>query len=171
MREKGRATGVVLSPLVCPAEPFNGRGAPGLKPGYLRQWRFWECSGLRSEATVDGHRSLLLEGLMGPLEVVVLEPRADARMRHPYVVVRVEVDLLVLQRSPETLNEDVVHAAPFPVHADLDPGGLQYRSEIAVSELRALVAVEDRRRSMVPKGLLQRLNAKAGWTKPPTAAV
>ena len=42
-----------------------------------------------------------------------------------HAVVGVQVDLLVLERAPEPLDEHVVEAAALAVHADRDPAVAQ----------------------------------------------
>src|SRR5215218_9721138 len=60
-------------------------------------------------------------------------------------VVSSEVDLLVLDRSPEPLNEDVVAPGTLAVHADGDPVPGQRTGEGLAGELAALIGVEDLR--------------------------
>jgi hypothetical protein len=55
-----------------------------------------------------------------------------------YIVVRVQVHLLVLQGSPQPLDQDVVAPAAPAVHADLDPALEEHRREFLGAELRAL---------------------------------
>jgi hypothetical protein len=42
----------------------------------------------------------------------------------------VQIDLLVFQAAPQPLDEDVVHAAAFPIHADRDAGSLEHAGEV-----------------------------------------
>src|SRR3990172_150048 len=58
-------------------------------------------------------------------------------------VVRVQVDLLVLEGAPEPLDEDVVAPAAPAVHADPDAVLEQEPGERRAGKLRALVGVED----------------------------
>ena len=62
------------------------------------------------------------------------------------------MDLLVLKRSPQTLDEDIVHAPALAVHADRDLGVKQHGGERFAGELCPLVCVED----LGPAGLLVR---------------
>ena len=82
---------------------------------------------------------------MGPLLVVEPEPVADARSRLRHQLVVPQVDLFVLQRTPQPFHEDVVETTPSPVHANRDALRLQLADEFLTRELRALVAVEDLR--------------------------
>lgn len=55
-----------------------------------------------------------------------------AGQRLPYLgngVVAVQVNLLVLDRFPETLDEDVVSSAPLAIHADLNAVLLKQANE------------------------------------------
>src|SRR5690606_8656590 len=87
--------------------------------------------------------SLVAERLLWPLEVVELEVALDAASRFARRVVGVQVHLLVLQRAPQPLDEDVVDAAALAVHADLHAAPQQGPGEGVGRELRALVGVED----------------------------
>jgi hypothetical protein len=50
--------------------------------------------------------------------------------------------MLVLYRSPEPFNEDVVHPSSFAIHADRNVVGLQEAGELLTGELTALVGVK-----------------------------
>jgi hypothetical protein len=56
-----------------------------------------------------------------------------------------EIDLLVLDRAPEALDEDVVEGAAATVHADCDPACCETAGELGARELAPLVRVEDLR--------------------------
>lgn len=57
--------------------------------------------------------------------------------------VSAQIDLLVFERSPEALDEDVVSPAAFSVHAQLDRVVVSDQfHEVAVGELGALIGVE-----------------------------
>src|SRR5690606_21517229 len=61
-----------------------------------------------------------------PVVVVVLDVAADSFPGDVQVVVGVQVDVLVLQAPPESLDEDVVPPTALAVHADPDVPGLQH---------------------------------------------
>ena len=69
----------------------------------------------------------------------------DRRPSLRYAVVGAQIDLLVFDRSPQPLDEDVVALGALAVHADGDAGGHQYAREIKAGELAALVRIEDLR--------------------------
>jgi hypothetical protein len=77
------------------------------------------------------------------------------RSRYPcglgYVSVVVQVDLLAFDRSPQALDEDVVHESAPTVHADFHALVQQHGREIAIGKLRPLVGVEDLRQAEVRK--------------------
>src|SRR3954466_7057699 len=75
-------------------------------------------------------------------------------------VVSSEVDLLVLDRSPEPLDEDVVAPGTLAVHADGDPVPGQHTGEGPAGELAALIGVEDLRPAVAGQRLFQRLDAE-----------
>src|SRR5688572_2597243 len=75
-------------------------------------------------------------------------------------VVSSEVDLLVLDRSPEPLDEDVVAPGTLAVHADGDPISGQRTGESLAGELAALIGVEDLWPAVAGQGLFQRLDAE-----------
>ena len=70
---------------------------------------------------------------MGPLGVVEVDPFADNPFGLEAIRQFVEVNRLVFERPPESLDEDVVHAAAPAVHGDRD---LQV-SEYATCEAEA----------------------------------
>jgi len=52
------------------------------------------------------------------------------------------IDVLVLDRAPETLDEDIVVGTASSIHTDADASGSQNRCECLRRELTALVRVE-----------------------------
>src|SRR6266849_2833468 len=111
-------------------------------------------------ALVDRHRRLVVQSLVRPTFPVIVEPAPDALLGFCPIFVRLQVHLLVFERPPKPLHEDVVHAAPLPIHADLHAVSLEHIGEVGSGELGSLVAVEDGRSSVSVKRLLQRLDAK-----------
>src|SRR3990172_9567110 len=71
-----------------------------------------------------------------------------------------EVDVLVLHRPPQPLDEDVVVTAALPIHADAHACCFQHAREGLAGELRALVRVEDLWAAVAGQGLLQGLHAE-----------
>ena len=99
---------------------------------------------------------------MGPLGVVKLDPLADDPLGPEAVGQLVQVDRLVLERPPEALDEDVVHAAAPAVHGDGDIRVLERAGEVAAGELAALVGVEDLRPAVSGQRLGQGLDTEPG---------
>src|SRR5262245_20525107 len=93
---------------------------------------------------------------MQPLPIIELKISAQARDRLRYGFVITDVDVFILDASPEPLNEDVVQRPPSPVHADGDLALFENPGERAAGELRTLISVEDLR-----PGYLQRLIQRA----------
>ncbi len=122
--------------------------------------RHCDPSGYRDElvgprAEVDLVRRLIVEGLMQPPAIVGIEVRRELPLRFAAVTVRVQIDLLVLDRPLQPLDEYVVHPATFAVHADAAAGALQPIEPVLGSVLRALVAVENLRSPEACKCLFQ----------------
>src|SRR5439155_17324552 len=107
-------------------------------------------------------RRAVAEALVLALLVVEAEPGANTGLRLGNVGISVQVDLLVLEAAPQPLDEDVVHAAALPIHADRDTASLEHAGELAAGELAALVRVEDLGIAVVRQGLLQGLDAEVG---------
>src|SRR5271157_1540365 len=99
---------------------------------------------------------------MRALTIEKVEIPAQRRARLGDGVVGLEVDLLVLHRSPEPLDEHVVAPSALAVHADGDPVLLEDAGERLAGELAALVAVENLGLAVFAEGLLERLDAEAG---------
>ena len=73
-------------------------------------------------------------------------------------VVGVEVNMLILDRSPKSFDKHVVHPSAFTIHADLNAVGLQDAGEGIACELTALIGVEYLGQLLAfPYGVFQRL--------------
>ena len=82
-----------------------------------------------------------LVGRLGPqarmraLAVVELEVAADFGSRFGDRLVGVQIDMLVFERAPQPLDEDIVGPATLAIHADLDafffePSGEGFAAEL-----------------------------------------
>src|SRR5450432_4259126 len=91
---------------------------------------------------------------------IEIPPERGSRFRH--AVVGPQIDLLIFDRAPKPLDEDVVPPCAFAVHADLDVLGREHAGEGGSRELRALIGVEDFGPAMGRQSLLQRLDAEGG---------
>ncbi len=94
---------------------------------------------------------------MRPALVVEIDVTSDAAPRFGDAVIRVQVDCLVLDRLPESLDEYVVTPASFAIHADRDPVSLQQIREITARELAPLIGIEDLGTPVLGQGLLHGL--------------
>ena len=74
---------------------------------------------------------------MWPLGVVEAEVGVQVGLGLPAVGVGLQVNLLILDRPPQSFHEYVVAVAPLSVHADLNPVLLQEPVEGLVGELPA----------------------------------
>src|SRR5215212_8657625 len=97
---------------------------------------------------------------MGPASIVEGQVPADRGASLADRVIGPEIDLLVLDRPPEPLDEDVVAPGTLAVHADGDAGLVQHAGEVVAGELRALIGVEDLRPAVAGQRLFQRLDAE-----------
>jgi len=73
-----------------------------------------------------------------------------------------QVNALPFHRTPQTLDEDVVHPPAFTIHGEGDAGVFERVCEILASELRSLVRVEDFRHPVTIHGLFQSSYAEVG---------
>src|SRR5258705_995290 len=99
---------------------------------------------------------------MGASAIVEIEIPPDRAAGVRQAVVGAKIDLLVLDRTPQALDEDVVPPRALAVHADLDVVRRQRASERRTRELRALIRIEDLRLAVLGQSLLQRLDAEGG---------
>src|SRR3954463_4313692 len=118
------------------------------------------CHGLRQPIEVGLVRRLPVKAGVGSPSIVEGQIPADRGPGLADRVVGPEVDLLVLDRSPEPLDEDVVAPGALAVHADGDAGLAQHAGEVVAGELAARVGVEDLGAAMAGEGFLQRLDAE-----------
>ncbi len=111
----------------------------------------------RVAPTIDLLRRSSIEHRVRPLGVVVVDPTADPGPRFGGGLEGLEIDALVLQRAPQSLDENVVHPASLAVHGDPHAGVLQDLREGQAGELAALIGVADRQ--LDHRSLRQQLEA------------
>jgi len=70
-----------------------------------------------------------------------------------------EIDIFILDCPPQSFREDVVHASPSSIHADLHVMAENQCGQIAARELHALIRVPDIRSSHV-ECVRERINAE-----------
>jgi len=115
--------------------------------------------GLRGQFHGVVLRGPVAQGLVGAVVGVVVEVCLQSCIAIGSAGVTLEVDLLVLHRSPQPLDHHVVDRAAFPVHTDLDRLSEQPTRELLARELRSLVGVEDLRTTMT-QGLFEGFHAE-----------
>jgi hypothetical protein len=77
-------------------------------------------------------------------------------------IVRPQIQLFVLDRSPETLDENVVAPRALAVHADRDPVFLEEVGEESIGELATLIGVEDCWHAELRDRFLDGIDAEVG---------
>src|ERR1700756_3822917 len=88
--------------------------------------------------------------------VVKLEPRGDADVRLAAVSIALQVDVLVFEGAPQSLDEHVVHPSAAAVHRDAHTGGRQRGGEGGTGKLTALGGIEDLWSAKARERLLKR---------------
>ncbi len=79
---------------------------------------------------------------MWAVEVIESDPFCDAGTSLLDVLVCSQIDLFVLQTSPQAFDENVVQEAALAVHADCHLSVLKDFGEVIAGELRTLIGVE-----------------------------
>src|ERR1035441_1646235 len=103
--------------------------------------------------------------------VVELDVARDLASGFANRLVGVQVDVLVFERTPEALDEDVVAPAALAVHADLDAFFFEPPGEGFAGELTALIGVEDLGPAVLAQSLVQCFDAERsvhGDRQPPS---
>src|SRR5947209_13127929 len=105
------------------------------------------CAGFDCDRTLAPyrHRRAVAQRLVRARLVVESDPFADTGFGLAAVAVALEIDVFVLERPPQPLDEHVVDPAAAPVHRDLYAGLSERASEGGAGELAALIGVEDLR--------------------------
>ena len=75
---------------------------------------------------------------MRPRGVIEVEPLGNGPLGGEAIGELVQVDGLVLERTPEALDEDVVHATALPFHGGGDASALEGGGELKAGELSVL---------------------------------
>ncbi len=66
------------------------------------------------------------------------KPSLALRNRH----IALQIDIIVLDCSPETLNEDIVKGTAFTIHADSNAMGFENACKFTARELASLIRIE-----------------------------
>src|ERR1035438_2390710 len=100
---------------------LNPRGSGTASPTSTMLRSLWIVRSLwSSPSQIDRRRRLVGEALVRPFLVVESEILFDPGPCFRHRLVGFQVHLLVFERSPQPLDENVVHAASPSVHADAD---------------------------------------------------
>lgn len=92
---------------------------------------------------VDHGGRLAAMGGVGPQVVVEGDPASDARFCLRSGFPGVQIEIFILQRPPETFNEDVVEVSGFAIHRDLGLGPLQPVGLVVALPLNPRRGVQD----------------------------
>ena len=104
-------------------------------------------------------------GSVGALVVVEADPAPDADPSLRSGFPGVQIDAFILQGPPQTLDEDVVDAAPFAIHRDPGADPFQPVGPGEGRELRPLIGVHDLGRAELVDRLVQRLDAEVSFQR------
>ena len=96
---------------------------------------------------------------MTPAVVVILDVIPDSLPQKRHIVLRVDVDVLRLDGTPEAFYPDIVLASSMSVHTDFDTQFLASRQPQVARILATLVGVDDLRCAMGFHGPTEHLNA------------
>jgi len=108
---------------------------------------------------------------MRSVGIVASEVTADCAAGLGNTFVGAEIDLLVLDASPQSLDEDVVAPRSFAVHADGDARVENNVGEAGAGELAALIRIENLRSAVAGQSFLECLDAELrfhGDRQPPS---
>jgi len=97
---------------------------------------------------------------MGSLLVVMLNPVTQSLAQFGAIVKGPQVNILILKRPPQPLNENIILDSATAIHADGYVVLFQKVSEDSTGELSPLVSVKDLWFSIPAQGLFEGLNAK-----------
>jgi len=97
---------------------------------------------------------------MGPSAVVEGQIPGNPGACHGDASVGPQVDFLIFDAPPQTLDEDVVAPSPLAIHADFDLSGGQHLDEVGRGKLTALIHVEDLGRAVFRHLLLHSVYTK-----------
>jgi len=114
------------------------------------------------KTVIDLIRGQVVKRLVKTVSVVKVEPIAEAVAELGPVGKRVKINVVVLQRPPQPLYENIVlHPAP-AVHANGNSVVFEFLDKALTGELRALVGVENLRAAVAPDRLGKSLDPKVG---------
>ena len=101
------------------------------------------CRDLRKPVEVGLIRRLPVKARMRSAGIVKAEVTADRNASLGDCVIGLQINLLVFDRSPKALDENIITPRSFAVHADGDAGFEKNASEAGAGELAALIRIEN----------------------------
>jgi hypothetical protein len=105
-------------------------------------------------------RNQIVKSLMGPLSVVKPKPLSQALSQFGSVAKRPQIKVLILERPPQPLDENIGLDSATAIHADSHIVRLEQISKGGSGELSPLIGIEDFRCSKTADGLLNGLDTK-----------
>ena len=85
---------------------------------------------------------------MRPFGIVPGKVAPETRLEFRAGVRWPQIDVLILDGTPEPLHKHIIQGPSLAIHADSDAVLLEYREKAFRGELCALIAIEDFRRSI-----------------------
>ena len=105
-------------------------------------------------------RRAIVKALVRPARIVKIEIIRKRGFQLTHRLVGVQIEVLVLDASPQPLDEHIIDPTPLAVHAHAHALGLQRLGEVIGGELAALVGVEDLEGTVARERLLQGLDTE-----------
>src|SRR3989338_2899997 len=96
---------------------------------------------------------------MSSLHVVIIEVILETFLRFRNVLVAPEINILVFDGPPQTLNKDIIKSPATAVHADLNPAIEKNARKLLACELTALIGIENLRLAIL-QSIFETLHAE-----------
>src|ERR1700675_4258108 len=97
---------------------------------------------------------------MGPQAIIEIQISAEGSPRDADAVVGMQINLLVFDRFPNALDENIVAPGALAVHADRDLAGDQNARKGFPRELAALISIENPPGPLFLQSLFQRFDTE-----------
>jgi hypothetical protein len=97
---------------------------------------------VRAGFVVELIRRFIVKCRVWPELVVLRELPLQSCLGSADAIIGMQIDILVLNATPQPFHKHVVPPAAFPIHADLDSVILQQPGKFQTGELAALVGVD-----------------------------
>ena len=83
-------------------------------------------------------------------------------MQIEHVLISPNIDVIIFNAAPESLNHSIIQVTTFPIHKDAHTVPLQDTCERFAGKLAPLVRVENFRSAIACQGFFECLDAKVG---------